>query len=449
MSLILVVEPDSRHAAQLASMARNHLHAELVMAESGDRALAALADRVPDIVLTAPLLPHHDEAILSDYLRALGAAGSHVQTLTIPILSTPGSPIVRAVKGRFRRDREPVAPDGCDPALFAEQVGQYLRRARQVRTDGALVARPEVNAEPEVVAQPEAIEQPENQSRYSEAQPEPVAVEAMPHVLPVDEEVPAEYAFVPAEYEVIPADDVDLTEFLAEPPEPVRPAFVAEAPVHLEAPVLKQPPAAWHAPVIMQPPAVWQEPVVMQPPPVMHAPVEKPAAPVVMRAPIVTQAPVVTPPVVRPPVVTPPPVFEPTPLAARLDPPRRKAVVPEVLPVEEPEVVRPAPRSRSTNLPAVIRPEARPHSELPPANLPQIFTVPAPAGSGQASVNVAVAVSVQVAATAAPAPPSTPRQRSTVPKPVQDEWGFFDPDQCGFRALLARLDAIAGTDEQS
>ena len=27
-------------------------------------------------------------------------------------------------------------------------------------------------------------------------------------------------------------------------------------------------------------------------------------------------------------------------------------------------------------------------------------------------------------------------------KPVQDEWGFFDPAQCGFSALLAKLEEI-------
>jgi hypothetical protein len=27
-------------------------------------------------------------------------------------------------------------------------------------------------------------------------------------------------------------------------------------------------------------------------------------------------------------------------------------------------------------------------------------------------------------------------------KPVQDEWGFFDPEQCGFAALLAKLDEV-------
>lgn len=28
-------------------------------------------------------------------------------------------------------------------------------------------------------------------------------------------------------------------------------------------------------------------------------------------------------------------------------------------------------------------------------------------------------------------------------KPVQDEWGFFDPDQCGFAAILAKLKEMA------
>jgi hypothetical protein len=46
--------------------------------------------------------------------------------------------------------------------------------------------------------------------------------------------------------------------------------------------------------------------------------------------------------------------------------------------------------------------------------------------------------------------------RATVPpggarKPagaaVQDEWGFFDPSQCGFTALLSKLDEITTTDE--
>ena len=33
-------------------------------------------------------------------------------------------------------------------------------------------------------------------------------------------------------------------------------------------------------------------------------------------------------------------------------------------------------------------------------------------------------------------------RRSRKSKPIQDEWGFFDPEQCGFAALLAKLDEI-------
>ena len=34
-------------------------------------------------------------------------------------------------------------------------------------------------------------------------------------------------------------------------------------------------------------------------------------------------------------------------------------------------------------------------------------------------------------------------------KPVQDEWGFFDPEQCGFSALLAKLEEITDPPEES
>ena len=29
------------------------------------------------------------------------------------------------------------------------------------------------------------------------------------------------------------------------------------------------------------------------------------------------------------------------------------------------------------------------------------------------------------------------------PRVQQDEWGFFDPEQCGFSALIAKLDQIS------
>jgi hypothetical protein len=34
-------------------------------------------------------------------------------------------------------------------------------------------------------------------------------------------------------------------------------------------------------------------------------------------------------------------------------------------------------------------------------------------------------------------------------RPIEDQWGLFDPEQCGFAALLAKLDEISTRDEVS
>jgi hypothetical protein len=34
------------------------------------------------------------------------------------------------------------------------------------------------------------------------------------------------------------------------------------------------------------------------------------------------------------------------------------------------------------------------------------------------------------------------RTRLTPGQPVQDEWGIFDPNQCGFSALVDKLDEV-------
>jgi hypothetical protein len=41
----------------------------------------------------------------------------------------------------------------------------------------------------------------------------------------------------------------------------------------------------------------------------------------------------------------------------------------------------------------------------------------------------------------------TPRVRA--PKPIQDQWGLFDPEQCGFAALRAKLDEISAREDVS
>jgi hypothetical protein len=139
MALILAIEPDRRQASQLTAMVRGRLHAELVLGESAERALAALGQRVPDLILTSALLSPKDESALGERLRSLDGAAAHVQTLTIPVLaSSSGRGASRAggVLSALRRDKTKgavAAADGCDPGVFAEQCKEYLERAATER----------------------------------------------------------------------------------------------------------------------------------------------------------------------------------------------------------------------------------------------------------------------------------------------------------------------------
>src|SRR5262249_14860625 len=110
-----------------------------VLGESAERALAALGQRVPDLILTSALLSPKDENALGERLRTLDGAAAHVQTLTIPVLASSsgrGSSRAAGMLSALRRDKgkQPtVALDGCDPAVFAEQCKEYLERAETER----------------------------------------------------------------------------------------------------------------------------------------------------------------------------------------------------------------------------------------------------------------------------------------------------------------------------
>jgi len=145
MSLILAIEPDRRQAAQISLLARERLHAELVAAESTERAFKALGNRVPDVVLTSPVLSPREESALADKLRELGPAAAHVQTLTIPVLAGGPNGATRPdpnVLTRLRRGgkKKSTASVGCDPAVFAGQIAEYLERAAAEREIAAYEA---------------------------------------------------------------------------------------------------------------------------------------------------------------------------------------------------------------------------------------------------------------------------------------------------------------------
>src|SRR5919199_2725014 len=132
MRLILAIEPDRKQANQLNTIVRGRLHAELVLAESAEKAFAALGDRIPDLILSSALLSPADESVLAERLRALEA--KHVHNLTIPVFASHGSSEGGGVLSALRRGKSKgAAPDGCDPAVFAEQCSEYLEQTEAER----------------------------------------------------------------------------------------------------------------------------------------------------------------------------------------------------------------------------------------------------------------------------------------------------------------------------
>jgi hypothetical protein len=135
MSLIIAIEPDRDQAAQLKDLIRRHTAAELILADTTDHAISAIAQRIPDLVLIPAFLSPEDDEALTSALRSTQAA-AHVQTLTIPVLGTPQTPksVPQSVLSRLLGDQpRPASPDSCDPKLFADQITDYLERVAKDR----------------------------------------------------------------------------------------------------------------------------------------------------------------------------------------------------------------------------------------------------------------------------------------------------------------------------
>jgi hypothetical protein len=136
MALILAIEPDRRQASKVAAIVKNKLHAEIVQADTTEHAIAALGGRAPDLILTSLLLSRKDDAALADWLRESDEAGKHLQTLVIPVLGNSrdgddgGGLLSRLTRGRSRDD---ATTDGCEPEVFAAQIREYLEKADEDR----------------------------------------------------------------------------------------------------------------------------------------------------------------------------------------------------------------------------------------------------------------------------------------------------------------------------
>ena len=133
-ALVVAVEPDPDQALKITAVVRELVRAELVIGDSARVVLEAIHERAPDLILTSPLLPPGDEALIADRLRQLGAMATHVQALTIPLLASLDPAWHEfGLLSVFRRKPSYAPSTGCAPEMFAEQVRGYLVQASTER----------------------------------------------------------------------------------------------------------------------------------------------------------------------------------------------------------------------------------------------------------------------------------------------------------------------------
>jgi hypothetical protein len=137
-AFVLAIEPDSESGAALRHALASHMSAELVIVAGVDDALASIATRIPDLILTSTFLAPRDEATLSEYLRRR-ADLSHTQVITLPqFMVTDCHEPDRTESGdgvvlRFRPRRTPQITPGCVGTTLRQQVEDYLEQARALR----------------------------------------------------------------------------------------------------------------------------------------------------------------------------------------------------------------------------------------------------------------------------------------------------------------------------
>jgi hypothetical protein len=202
VSLIVAIEPDRRQADVLAGVARGSLGAELVVADSTRAAVKALGDRIPDLILTSLLLSPKDESALADRLRELDAAGIRVQTLVIPVFAVTPRRALSARRGlltRLRGAQQETAHEGCDPAVFGAQVREYLDRIAAERAAAAVAALEDSQfMEPASPPSPSPHEQEPEPAQHGFE----VESEWYPTVLPPEAEATAPSSIPPNAFEM-------------------------------------------------------------------------------------------------------------------------------------------------------------------------------------------------------------------------------------------------------
>ena len=434
MPIVLAIEPDRRQAAHLTAIVRHQVGAELVLADTTEGALDAIGDRVPDLVLVPALLSPQDDAALAAALRVIAAA-AHVRTLTIPVLASRTKPAAaRGVLARWRRSRdESPEPDGCDPAVFGEQISTYLKEAAAERAQ----------LEEELLEEDLVVEAPSTaiQVIAKFREPPPIALDVIQPIQrwttdPVVDESPMELEVVePAQrWTADPVVDEHPIELDVEEPVQTWTAEpAAEEPIELEEPLIDlseelaglsdeedselfdgDPVGVYTIALEQDEPAV----EVFDPPPAVEA---SAAAPLQL-GPLAAESPAVESPAETVHI-------EPLDDTVFVEPPEPpRSDIEEWAPMYlSPGRIWPALEGMPVESPA-LRAEQPDWIELV-ASLRQDLERRGTRPSDGASAATKPLVRKQ-------------RSQPKKAKPVQDEWGFFDPEQCGFSTLLAKLEEI-------
>jgi hypothetical protein len=221
----------------------------------------------------------------------------------------------------------------------------------------------------------------------------------------------------------------------------------AESPIDVDEPILLEEPIAFDEPfmlaehVVFEPPSIFESiefeaaesQAVFEPPVAIESPLAFQAPPVQESPKVVERAAAQPPPVEAPRAAASAP-RSPTPVAAK-----PAAVVKAPVTFERPEVLELA-------APVAMTPwRAWPPIEGVPIEVPGIAAVAKADVPDWKELMASLRQDMERRRTEEHRPPATRKPRSKAEKPAVDEWGLFDPEQCGFSALLAKLDEITTT----
>jgi CheY-like chemotaxis protein len=143
MPRILAIEADPKRRILLAVLIREHVKAEILMADSVKAAIKILSRKVPDLIIAPTLLSPQDGDELMETIKQLSAA-PYVQTLTVPALDLlaeqPSTDRRRfgllghVFKPVFDRRRVDLGPQ-YDRNILGTQIVDGLERARLARAE--------------------------------------------------------------------------------------------------------------------------------------------------------------------------------------------------------------------------------------------------------------------------------------------------------------------------